>query len=56
MVPSKNSPRQIIKASITVFASIALPMTLSIIMAMADHRSTAALDATHTIGPAVLTD
>ena len=56
MVSSKNGPRQIIKASIAVFATVALPMTLSIIMAMADHCFTIALDAAHTIGPAVLTN
>ena len=33
----KNGTRQVIKSSITVFATVALPMTLSVIVAMADH-------------------
>jgi len=56
MVSRKNSLRQIIRASIKVLATVALPLTLSIIMAMADRCFTAALDAAHSIGPAVLTD
>lgn len=37
MVSRKNGTCQVIKASIAVFATVALSMTLSIIVAVADH-------------------
>jgi hypothetical protein len=37
MMPGKNGASQVIKASVTVFAPVALAMTLSIIVAVADH-------------------
>jgi hypothetical protein len=40
MVSRKNGACQIIKASIAVFAPVALPMTLSIIVAVADNCAT----------------
>lgn len=52
----KNGARQVVKSSVALFATVALPMTLSIIMAMADHRYTTAFDATDTIGPAIFAD
>jgi len=56
MVPRKNGARQVIKASIAVLAPIALTMTLSIIVAMADNCIATALDTMHTIWPAMPAD
>jgi hypothetical protein len=54
MVSSKNRACQVIKASIALFTPVALPMTLSIIVAVADNCVTITFDATHTIRPAML--
>ena len=56
MVPRKNGARQVIKASIAVLAPIALTMTLSILMAMADNCSANAFETMHTIWPAMPAD
>ena len=37
MVSSKNGASQVVKASIALFAPVALPMPLSIIVAVADN-------------------
>lgn len=54
MVSGKNGARQVVKARIAVFATVTLAITLSIIVAMADHCSAAAFDTPHTIRPAML--
>ena len=55
-MPRKNGARQVIKSSIAVLAPIALTMTLSIVVAVADNCSAAAFDTTYTRWPAMSAD
>jgi hypothetical protein len=54
MVAGENGAGQVVEASFTVLASIALPVRLGIIPAMTGHGSTAAGRAPNAVWPAML--
>ncbi len=56
MMACQDRPAQIIEASATSLASVALPVLLGVINAVADDRATGAAGAANAVRPSMLTD
>jgi hypothetical protein len=56
MVARQDRAAQIIEASATTFAAVALTVRLSVVNPIADDRLTGALGTAYSIGPTMLTD
>jgi hypothetical protein len=56
MVSGQNSPGQVIEPCSTVLAPVPLPVSLSFIMAMADHRGTGTGGAANSFRPSIVPD
>src|SRR3954451_10151892 len=54
MVSGQHCPGEVVEAPGARLAAIALPMRLSVVAPVADHRIAAAAGAAHALGPAVL--
>src|SRR4051794_16060769 len=55
MMPGQHRAAQVVKTSLARLAQVALPMPLSVIMAIADDDDTVAVRTAQTIRPAMLT-
>jgi hypothetical protein len=56
MMSGENGPRQVIEATIACLAQVSLPVSLAIVMTVADHCCATAVKADNTFWPSQLTN